>query len=709
MSLIAEKPIVLVVDDDPAVRLLMRESLEPSGCLVEEAENGLQAVELFGCTAPDLILMDVQMPLMNGFQACRQVRQADEGRDVPIVIVTGLDDIDSIEEAYEAGATDFITKPIDWLILGQRVRYILRASHAFKQLKANEESLAEAQRIARFGNWEWDIESGRLHCSEGLLSLIALDGAGPVLEFNRMLEAVHPEDRERVGDVFQRCLEGGERFDFECRFNRADGQQRLFHCRGELIEASGTRLRHVLGTTQDITEERAAEERIQYLAYYDPLTGLPNRTLFRQQAESMLQNAQAKSAEFAVMLLDIDRLKRINDTLGHSAGDQALKAVAQRLVSAMAEGKQFSRWDKSDYAPSIARLGGDEFQLLIPGDGGLELYTRMAEHICAQLAQPVSIEGNDVVVTGSIGIALYPHDGDSIEILLKNADTAVNHTKKSGRNSYHYYTDSMNSQSLDLLKLESQLGSAIDDGQMELYYQPKYDLLTRRLHGVEALIRWHHPERGLLLPGAFIPLAEESGLIVKLGEWGLAKACAQARSWLDRGVDVGPMAVNISSVQFRAADLFDTIGKVLRESGLPPYLLEVEVTESSIMHDVEQAERILSKLKLDGVQVSVDDFGTGYSSLSYLKRLPLDTLKIDGSFVKDITTNESDKSIAEAIVALSRALGLEVIAEWVQHPEQARILDKIGCTKLQGFWISPPLEADQIPDFFSNFTPPDLD
>jgi EAL domain-containing protein (putative c-di-GMP-specific phosphodiesterase class I) len=267
----------------------------------------------------------------------------------------------------------------------------------------------------------------------------------------------------------------------------------------------------------------------------------------------------------------------------------------------------------------------------------------------------------------------------------------------------------MNSQSLDLLKLESQLGSAIDDGQMELYYQPKYDLLTRRLHGVEALIRWHHPERGLLLPGAFIPLAEESGLIVKLGEWGLAKACAQARSWLDRGVDVGPMAVNISSVQFRAADLFDTIGKVLRESGLPPYLLEVEVTESSIMHDVEQAERILSKLKLDGVQVSVDDFGTGYSSLSYLKRLPLDTLKIDGSFVKDITTNESDKSIAEAIVALSRALGLEVIAEWVQHPEQARILDKIGCTKLQGFWISPPLEADQIPDFFSNFTPPDLD
>jgi diguanylate cyclase (GGDEF)-like protein len=709
MSLIAERPIVLVVDDDPAVRLLMRESLEPSGCLVEEAENGQQAVELFGCTAPDLILMDVQMPLMNGFEACRRVRQDDEGRDVPIVIVTGLDDIDSIEKAYEAGATDFITKPIDWLILGQRVRYILRASYAFKQLKANEESLAEAQRIGRFGNWEWDVESGRVHCSEGFLSLIALEGAGPVIEFNRIMDAVHSEDQGRVGDAFQRCLEHGEQFDFECRFDRTDGQHRLFHCRGELVEASGTRLRHVLGTTQDITDERAAEERIQYLAYYDSLTGLPNRTRFRQQAESILLKARTGSTEFAVMVLDIDRLKRINDTLGHSAGDQALKAVAQRLMSAMDEGKQLLWRGKSEYASSIARLGGDEFQLLIPGDGGLEFYTRMAEYLCARLAQPISIEGNEVVVTGSVGIALYPHDGDSIEVLLKNADTAVNYTKKSGRNTYRYYTDSMNSQSLALLQLESQLGSAIDDGQMELFYQPKYDLLTRRLHGVEALIRWHHPQRGLLLPGEFIPLAEENGLIVKLGEWGLSESCAQARSWLDQGVDVGPVAVNISSVQFRSEGLFDTVGRVLQESGLPPCLLEIEVTESSIMHDVEQAERILSKLKLDGVQVSVDDFGTGYSSLSYLKRLPLDTLKIDGSFVKDITTNESDKSIAEAIVALSQALGLEVIAEWVQHTEQARMLDKIGCTKLQGFWISPPLEADQIPDFFSNFTPPDLD
>jgi len=433
------------------------------------------------------------------------------------------------------------------------------------------------------------------------------------------------------------------------------------------------------------TEERIrqqAEETINHLAYYDALTGLPNRALFNDRLAMALVQAQRHQRKLAVLFLDLDRFKTINDTLGHAMGDRLLQGVAQRLTSCVREGD------------TVARLGGDEFMLLLPGIEHVEDVAKIVQRVLEVLKPSFNFDGQEFHITSSIGIALYPNDSEDAEALLKNADTALHRAKEQGRNNYQFYIPSMNATSFERLILENNLRRALERKEFVLYYQPQVSLLTKRIVGMEALLRWQHPELGLVPPRKFIPLAEETGLIGSLGEWVLQTACAQNKAWQEVGFPPLRVAVNLSAHLFRQQGLVETVARVLKETRLNPHYLELEVTEGTLMENAEATVSTLRKLKEMGVHLSIDDFGTGYSSLSYLRRFPIDTLKIDQSFVWDISSDPDDATIARLIIAMAHSLKLKVVAEGVETEEQLSFLRFHQCDELQGYLFSKPVPAE---------------
>ncbi len=462
----------------------------------------------------------------------------------------------------------------------------------------------------------------------------------------------------------------------------------VFECAYSLIRDDEGEISGVVGIAADITERKKAEERLMHLANFDTLTGLPNRMLFHDRLEHALAKASRNSRLVALLFLDLDRFKTINDSLGHSAGDELLKSVASRLLSNARE------------EDTVARLGGDEFTIILEGIGGGEDASTVARKVLDVMGQPFDLDGHEVFVTTSVGIAIYPLDGDNSDDLLKNADTAMYRAKEQGRNSYRFYTADMNAKAVEHLIMESSMRHALDRNEFELHYQPQVDLHSRELTGFEALLRWRHPELGLLYPNQFMPLAEDTGLIVSIGEWALNHACADLAAWNRQGLPNVRVAVNLSGRQFREEKLVDTVANALRASGLDSNLLEIEITESYLLEDIESAISTLDRLNELGIEISMDDFGTGYSSLSFLKRFPVDSVKIDQSFVRDISTDPDDATIAEAIIVLAKSLRLRVMAEGVENDDQLYFLRTRGCDQGQGFIFSGPIPADKVLDWF---------
>ncbi len=547
---------ILVADDDGMLREIATAMLENAGFDAEAVASGDAAIAACAARMPDLVLLDVEMPNGNGYQACSRIRALPGGREVPIVMVTGCDDAASINLAYDAGATDFVVKPINWPLLAHRIRYVLRGARA--------------------------------------------------------------------------------------------------------------------------------QAHIQRLAYFDALTGLPNREWIGEYLARSLEAAAQSAQPVALLFVDLDQFKRINDTLGHETGDALLGQVATRLTAALA------------YAGSgaqLARVGGDEFIVVLTGDAGVEAASRCAQRVQSALTTPFVQGGYEFVVTPSIGIALYPEHGSDVQTLRKNADLAMYEAKAGGRNQFRLYSSAINTRAVKRLSLEMELRRAFEDGKLEVYYQPQYAALSLELAGAEALLRWFHPQRGQIATADFIAVAEETGLIGDIGRWTLGQVCRDLKEWRAAGLAAPAVSVNVSGRDFLRQDVLLRLSRVVEEAHLPASLFELELTEGVLMQDVEGGQRSLAALKEYGFALAVDDFGTGYCSLNYLKRFPLDTLKVDRAFVNDITADTDDAAIVRAIIGLGHNLDLKIVAEGVETLEQLEFLRATGCDLVQGYLMSRAIEA----------------
>jgi PAS domain S-box-containing protein len=447
---------------------------------------------------------------------------------------------------------------------------------------------------------------------------------------------------------------------------------------------------------QDITARRRAQEQIHYLAYFDSLTGLPNRTFYQELVPRALEQAKRRHTLLAVLFIDLDNFKRINDSFSHKTGDLLLKQAAERLLKSLRSSDYIARSELVRGDETVSRLGGDEFLVLLTDIKDIQDVARVSRRLLKDFSQPFDLIGQEVVMSASIGISIFPEDGENHECLLKNADIAMYHAKDKGKNNYQFYSDTMNVETFERLALENDLRRALEWNEFQLYYQPKVHAPEGKIIGVEALIRWNHPHMGVVTPNQFIQLAEETGLIVPIGEWVLQQACLQHRAWLDAGFHPIKVAVNLSSRQFEKKQLAQVVQQALSNAGMDPRYLELEITESLIMQNLEEAIKILDQLKSKGIEILIDDFGKGYSSLNYLRRIPLDALKIDRSFVMNIITNPDDAAIVKAIIAMAHNLQLKVIAEGIETEEQMALLQKHGCHEMQGYLWSKPLDADEI-------------
>jgi diguanylate cyclase (GGDEF)-like protein len=693
---------VLIVDDDPVVRLLAGRTLATAGFEVEEVADGRQALESIARARPGLVLLDVEMPVMDGFETCAAIRRTDPEREIPVLIATGFTDSETIDRAFEAGATDFVEKPLDWQILQHRVRFLMRASHAFRslretlvELRESEERLSNAQRLARLGHWELHPASGDMLWSEGLYRILGLEVGPSVSTYSAFLNAVHPEDRPAVEKALASSVAESAGWSLDHRIVLPSGEERIVHQQAEVEGGPEGGAERITGTVQDISDRRRAEEQIHYLANFDTVTALPNRMLLARHLTSVLERARSTNDTIALLYLDLDRFKRINESFGHATGDELLKAVASRLVGSVRMSDYVGR-AQAMRPLAVSRMGGDEFTVVLS-----EIHSAVdagfaARRVVDLLRTPFIMNDERVVMTASIGIAVFPADAMDAEELLRNAATAMHHAKAGGGDGWQFFDDSMNARAARNLHLENALRSAIDDDELLLHYQPQFLLETGAVTAVEALVRWCAEGATPMLPGEFIPLAEEVGMIGPIGEWVLRAACAQTQAWRGAGLPPVRIAVNVSSHQVRRPGLVQAVERALRDSGLAPDQLELELTESAFLHDEPKVIEVLSALKRLGVRLALDDFGTGYSSLSHLVGFSIDAIKIDRSFVAGIGSDRNAEGVIAAVLAMAKRLGLFVTAEGVETEVQRAFLKELGCDAVQGFLLGRPVEPGEL-------------
>jgi diguanylate cyclase (GGDEF)-like protein len=669
---------VLIADDDAILREIAAAVLKEAGFSVQTAASGDAAVAACAMRMPDIALLDVEMAEGNGYQACANMRLLPGGADLPIVMVTGCDDTASIDQAYEAGATDFVVKPINWTLLTHRIRYVMRGARTIEALRFSEQKNAALIKAIPDGIFLVNSAGAVAHCFSPIEGLI-LASAEPS-ESQSLFSLMPLAKRGHAMDCLSSALRG-EPAVFEFSQDRDSRSMRHFECR-YLPNTGG----QVLAIIRDITARKETDARIHRLAYFDALTGLPNREWIRDYLSQAVAEARRRHRRLALLYVDLDQFKRINDTLGHGTGDALLRQVAERLqgaVDQIGEGVQ----------GQIARMGGDEFMVALTGLTDSNQAEQAAQRILTAHAAPYLQASYELVITPSIGIAKFPEHGDDVQSLLKNAEAAMYEAKSSGRNQLRVYDSAVNARALKRLSLEMELRRAVEDSSLEVYYQPKYQARSLALMGGEALLRWFHPERGQIPTADFIAVAEETGLIADIGKWALQRVCRDMRQWRADGLTLPRIAVNVSGRDFLHPEALLRLSDIVAQSELTPSLFELELTEGVLMRDAEAGRRSLLSLKEFGFALAIDDFGTGYCSLNYLKRFPLDTLKIDRSFVADINEDPDDAAIARAIIALGHSLDLKIVAEGVTTREQLKFLQNEGCDAIQGFLMSPAIPA----------------
>jgi predicted signal transduction protein with EAL and GGDEF domain/DNA-binding response OmpR family regulator len=703
----AEGARVLLVDDDEVNLLLTSLALRERGFSIIEATSGERAIELMKADPPDILVLDAMMPGLDGFETCRRLRVMTGFESVPVLMLTGLDDDASITRAYEAGATDFFVKSTQWSLLAGRLRYLLRSSRTRLELERSKAKLARAQDLARMGSFDWSRGQGSPHLStEGLRVFgLPLDVQPTFREILRMVPA---DERASFVAVLHEVIRHSSVLASDVRVELPDGRLRIVHVEAEPEFSDFGVLKGFTGIVQDVTDRRMAEDKIRHLANFDSLTGLPNRRQLMWRIDRALDHARRLNHQVGLLLIDLDRFKNVNDTLGHAAGDELLVEVSRRLRSCVRHSDQVlentlesigTRTHRS--LEAVGRFGGDEFLALLPEIVDESDAERVAARILDSMRLPITVAGEDCFVTASVGIAMFPRDGQTVVDLMRNSDVAMYAVKSQGRNAASVYTPQLHKTGRDKLTLESDLHKAIERHELVLHYQPMIDVRSGRMVGAEALMRWQRAG-GLVPPGDFIPLAEETGLIIPLSEWAIREAARQARLWQDSFGFSDSIAVNLPTRLFERTDLVEHIHAAVTAHGVPHSAIELEITETGLMKEVHDVIKSLHRLNEIGVEISIDDFGTGYSSLAYLTTLPISVLKIDRSFVRDLGMTPQSSAVVTAIIALARSLGLRVIAEGVESMRQMEVLHRLGCTLMQGFLFARPLPAAEIEHWLHN-------
>ncbi|MEI6381253.1 MAG: EAL domain-containing protein [Cyanobacteriota bacterium ELA615] len=705
-------PSILVVDDEPHNFDVIEALLFDKSYDLNYSSNGSEAIQSLELIQPDVILLDVMMPGINGIEICRQIKAIEKWRMVPIIIVTALNRKEDLAQCFDAGADDFITKPINKIELRARVNSMLRIKQHYDllqtslerqaalekekveaSLKESENRYASLASVVPVGIFRLDLDGHCLYVNDHWSYITGM--SADESEGLGWLNGIHPEDRITVARQWYDATKiGTVPLSLECRFLGSKDNTIWVIGQSVLERNEHRQMTGFVGTITDITERKEAQKNLLYNSLHDPLTSLANRTLLIKTLEVAIAKASvSESYQYAVLFLDLDRFKVINDSLGHLFGDQLLQNVAQKLQSYLKP------------TDLIARIGGDEFVILLEDIAGDEDVLQVVQKILHQFQTSTVINGQEVFITTSIGLVFGNSHYKKANDLIRDADIALYHAKSEGKATYRVFDARMHTQAVNRLNLETQLRKAFERDEFVLHYQPIMDIFKKQLVGFEALVRWQHPTRGLILPSEFIPITEETGLILRLDDWVINESCRQLSDWRNRFPEHFPLkiSVNLSVQDLRAANLLSSIESSLSKTGLSGDCITLEITESMLIDNIHKTIDLLNQLREKNIHISIDDFGTGYSSLKYLHLLPADYLKIDRSFVSRMAQENRDYQVVNTIINLSNQLGVAVIAEGIETNQQLKWLEKLGCEFGQGYFFSKPLPASEIEQLLFQF------
>ena len=682
------QPIVLVVDDDPTTRLLANAALRRLDVDIVEAATGAEALSQARRHRPNLVLLDVGLPDTSGFQVCEQLRSDQDSSEVPILFVTGLDDLKSIHRAYETGATDFMTKPVNWSILAERVRYMLRSAREHALLRDREEQLAVAQRAAKLGSWRVDLQSGSCEASTSTLGMLGLTDSTP-FDINRFSEGAQAADRPRVERALHNLTNDGRSFRLDFRYRTPEGSERFLALSGDAhLDASGALL-GCAGGCQDLTERKMRDDQLRFLTSYDPVTGLANRSLFEEHLASAVRHDAANDVQSAVILVTLPNLRINRLPVGARGADQVLQEIAARLSHLAAAG--FGSSDHDGPPPVLARTGEHEFGLVVRDVPDLGALGDLVSTIQFAACQPVTVDQRRIATMTAAGVALHPQDGPSASALIAAAGHAARTAEQTGVGSWHFFDVSQQVAARRRLSVVTRLREALENGDIDLALQAKFDAAARRICGFEALARLKTADGQSISPAEFVPVAESIGVIDRLSDWVFDRV---AQIYIESGPSLPPIAANLSPVQLGRPGIAERILGRLEGCGVGTNNVQVEVTESALLDHPDVAVAELALLRDNGVSIALDDFGTGYASLSTLHQLPIDILKIDRSFVMEVDSDDRAATVVRSVVDLAHGLGIEVVAEGVETEKQADVLTQMKVDQLQGYWLARPAPID---------------